>query len=220
MYIGHRRGHNFKEVGAEGVIKEVESCNTIHNLVNRYFNDLGINHVNLNPPDYYGTGDINLTVNKANEIGVDLYFSIHENACDWNANGTEVWVYNESFPIAENVLNNLVKLGFKNRGIKSMVKEGRTLGELKRTKMPAIIIEVCFCDSQKDVDILNKVGNEAIAKAIVEGVTGKTLNPTTNDKQGVYQVVTESYAIKDNAIEYQNKLKEKGVNSFLQYKEL
>lgn len=220
MYIGHRRGHNFKTVGAEGIIKEVESCQIIHNLVDRYFTDMGENHINLNPPNFYGKNDIDLTVRNANNEGVDLYFSIHENKYDGIANGCEVWVYDKSFPQADMVLNNLVALGFKNRGIKSSLKEERPLGELKHTKMQAMIIEVCFCDSQKDVDLINKVGYESIAKAIVEGVTGKSYNLTTNDKNGVYQVVTESFAIKDNAIEYQNKLKEKGVNSFIDYKEL
>lgn len=220
MYIGHRRGHNFKTVGAEGIIKEVESCNIIHNLVDRYLTDLGEHHINLNPPDNYGLNDIDLTVKNANNENVDLYFSIHENKYDGVANGSEVWVYDKSFPQAERVLNNLVALGFHNRGIKSMVAEDRTLGELKRTKMQAMIIEVCFCDSQKDVDIINRVGYEAIAKAIVDGVTGKSYDITSNDKKGVYQVVTESFAVKDNAINYQKELKEKGVNSFIDYKEL
>ena len=220
MYIGHRRGHNFKTVGAEGIIKEVDSCQIIHNLVDKFLSDMGEHHINLNPPSLYGKNDVVLTVDTANGEGVELYFSIHENKYDGVANGCEVWVYDKSFPIADSVLNNLVKLGFKNRGIKSSIKEDKPLYELKHTKMQAMIIEVCFCDSHKDVDLINKVGYESIAKAIVEGVTGRTYKLTTNDKKGVYQVVTESFAIKDNAIEYQNKLKEKGVNSFIDYKEL
>lgn len=220
MYIGHRRGHNFKTVGAEGIIKEVDSCEIIHNLVNRFLSDMGERHINLNPPSLYGKNDVVFTVDCANKEGVDLYFSIHENKYNGSANGCEVWVYDKTFPQADMVLNNLVNLGFKNRGIKSSIKEDNPLHELKHTKMQAMIIEVCFCDSQKDVDLINKIGYESIAKAIVEGVTGKTYNLTTNDKKGVYQVVTESFAIKDNAIEYQNKLKEKGVNSFIDYKEL
>lgn len=220
MYIGHRRGHNFKTVGAEGIIKEVESCDKIHNCVDRQLSDLGEHHINLNPPNDYGKDDTIFTVNNANKKGVDLYFSIHENKFDGNANGVEIWVYDKSFPEAERVLQNLVKLGFKNRGIKSMVKEKRTLHELKATKMQAMIIEVCFCDSKKDVDILNRVSHETIAKAIVEGVTNRKVDNITNNKKGVYQVATQSFAIKENAIEYQKKLKEKGIDSFLDYKEV
>lgn len=220
MYIGHRRGHNFKTVGAEGIIKEVESCDKIHNCVDRQLNDLGEHHINLNPPNNYGKDDTVFTVNKANKENVDIYFSIHENKFDGNANGVEIWVYDKSFPEAERVLNNLVKLGFKNRGIKSMVKEKRTLHELKATKMKAMIIEVCFCDSKKDVDILNRVSHETIAKAITEGVTNRKVDNVTNNKKGVYQVATESFANKEYAIEYQKKLKEKGIDSFLDYKEV
>lgn len=220
MYIGHRRGHNFKTVGAEGIIKEVESCDKIHNCVDRQLNDLGEHHINLNPPNDYGKDDVVFTVNNANKKGVDLYFSIHENKFNTIANGVEVWVYDKSFPEAERVLQNLVKLGFKNRGIKSMVKEKVTLHELKATKMKAMIIEVCFCDNQQDVNLLNRVSHETVAKAIVEGVTNRKVDNTTNEKKGVYQVVTESFGVKQYAIDYQNKLKEKGINSFLQYKEV
>lgn len=220
MYIGHRRGHNFKTVGAEGIIKEVESCDKIHNCVDRQLNDLGEHHINLNPPNDYGKDDVIFTVNNANKKGVDLYFSIHENKFNTIANGVEVWVYDKSFPEAERVLQNLVKLGFKNRGVKSMVKEKRELHELKATKMKAMIIEVCFCDNQQDVNLLNRVSHETVAKAIVEGVTNRKIDNTTNEKKGVYQVVTESFGVKQYAIDYQNKLKEKGINSFLQYKEV
>lgn len=220
MYIGHRRGHNFKTVGAEGIIKEVESCDKIHNCVDRQLSDLGEHHINLNPPDRYGENDVTLTVNKANKENVDIYFSIHENKFDTVANGVEVWVYDNSFPEAERVLNNLVKLGFKNRGIKSMIKEKRSFHELKGTRMKAMIIEVCFCDNKKDVELLNRVSHETIAKAITEGVTNRKVDNVTNNKKGVYQVATESFANKDYAIAYQKKLKEKGIDSFLDYKEV
>lgn len=170
----HRRGHNFKTVGAEGFIKEVVECDKIHNEIISLYELTNTNNLNVNPPNYYGEGDVNYSIKKANENNADFYYSIHMNASELTneKRGCEVIVYdNKQLEQAKNVLNNLVKLGFKNRGIKTMKEIGRELGELKRTKMNAMIIEVCFVDSKSDVELYKSLGAKTIAKAIFEGVT-------------------------------------------------
>lgn len=58
--------------------------------------------------------------------------------------GTEVFTYNaKEVPLARAVLNNVCSLGFKNRGI----KDGSHLAIVKRPKSTAMLIEVCFVDS-------------------------------------------------------------------------
>ena len=47
-----------------------------------------------------------------------------------------------------------------------------------------------------------------------------TFNKKNDVEKGYYQVVTQSFSIKENAIKYQNELKAKGISSFLQYKEV
>lgn len=214
MKIAHRRGHNFKTVGAEGIIKEVEYCNQIHNCVDRQLTELNETHINVNPSDNYGLNDTNFSVKKANDLKADFYFSIHMNSYDSKANGTEVIVYNDkNLPQAKRVLKNLTELGFKSRGVKTMKEIGRSLNELKGTKMDAIIIEICFCDNKQDTDLVKRIGVERIAKAITEGVTNKSLIQESTDRY--YQVVTGSYKDKNNALKEVDKLKKLGLNPFL-----
>ena len=165
--------------------------------------------------------DLKYGVDMSNSLKADLFASIHMNSSTGEvvgALGCEVWVYsNKELIQAKRVCQELEKLGFKNRG----VKVNPEYYELKNTKCKAMIIEVCFVNSKIDVEIYNKVGHDAIGKAIAQGLTGKTITTdNTNVNKGVYQVVTESFSNKEFAIQYQEKLKEKGVNSFLQYKEI
>ena len=66
----------------------------------------------------------------------------------------------------------LSALGFKNRG----VKVSTTLYVLRKTKAPAMLIEVGFVDDKDDVNLYNKVGNDAICRAIVKGILAKEVS--------------------------------------------
>lgn len=104
-------------------------------------------------------------VNTANAACVDLYVSIHFNAFNRNAHGTEVFAISPTGrKYAFQVLEQICKLGFFNRG----VKNGSKLLVVKNTKAPAILIECCFCDSKRDMDLFDA---EKMATAIVEGLT-------------------------------------------------
>jgi N-acetylmuramoyl-L-alanine amidase len=101
----------------------------------------------------------------ANNARSDIFVSIHFNAFNGKAYGTEVFAMSEAGrKIAQSVLNEIVKLGFVNRG----VKNGSHLYVIKNTDMPAILVECCFVDSQKDMDLLDV---EKMSDAIVKGVT-------------------------------------------------
>lgn len=206
----HRRGHNFKAVGAEGYIKEVVECDKIHNEIIALYDLTKTKSLNVNPPNYYGDGDVNYSIDKANKNNASFYYSIHMNASEKtsSARGVEIIVFDDKqLPQAKATLNNLVKLGFKNRGIKTMSELGRQLGELKRTRMPAMIIEVCFVDSKADVELYQSLGAKRIAKAIFEGVTSiKVQNETihkTNFSNGSFigrkaKVVTDSLNVRND----------------------
>lgn len=106
-------------------------------------------------------------VNKANANGGDLYVSIHLNA--GGGHGTEVYTYQgKELSEARNVLNNICSLGYRNRGIKAA-----NLYVINHTKMPAMLIECCFIDSNDDMERYNA---EDIANAIVKGLVGETSN--------------------------------------------
>lgn len=102
--------------------------------------------------------------NTANKYDVDLFVSIHFNAFNKQAHGTEILYISETGKkIALPVLEEICKLGFFNRGL----KHRNNLHVLKATKMPAILIECCFCDSAKDMNLFNA---EKMATAIVKGL--------------------------------------------------
>ena len=163
-------------------------------------------------------------VNKANSQKVDLAISIHFNCfSNSTANGTETLIYSQTSKakdLAARVNNNLVKVGFANRGVKVY----KDLYWLKNTSAPSILIETCFVSSKNDTDLYNKKF-EDVAKAIVEGVIGReiktngstntTSNNNTNNKN-IYRVISDgthigSYGVVDNTLNEVKKLIEKGI---------
>ncbi|PZV23086.1 MAG: N-acetylmuramoyl-L-alanine amidase [Snowella sp.] len=104
-------------------------------------------------------------VDKANSNAVDIFVSIHFNAFNGTANGSEVFaISNASKAIAKSVLAEIVKLGFQDRGVKNT-----GFFVIKNTSMPAILIECCFIDSASD---MSKFNAESMAEAIKVGLIG------------------------------------------------
>lgn len=121
-------------------------------------------------------------VAKCNTHSADLDISIHQNAAkvdpgDGKTKGVEVFVYSTSskaYAAAGRVCAKLAALGFTNRGVK--ISTG--LYVLKHTKSPAMLIEVGFVDDKDDADLYNKVGVNAICKAITEGILNSSVVST------------------------------------------
>ena len=63
-------------------------------------------------------------------------------------------------------------LGIINRGF----KDGSNLYVVKHPSATAMLIEVCFVDTQSDVDLYNSIGVEKIANAIINGLTGQAIS--------------------------------------------
>ena len=104
-------------------------------------------------------------VDKANKNNCDLYVSLHFNAFYGRAFGTEVYARSsQGMAIAQRVQTEICKLGFHDR----KVKQG-SFYVLRKTKMPAILVECCFCDSPRDMS-LYEVNN--MASAIKNGILG------------------------------------------------
>ncbi|WP_409069832.1 N-acetylmuramoyl-L-alanine amidase [Clostridium sp. FAM 1755] len=118
--------------------------------------------------------------NTANNNNVDLYVSIHFNAFNGSAYGTEIFTYGgNKFSEATSVLNNIVSLGYTNRGI----KDGSNLYVIRNTKAKSMLIECCFCDNSGDMSRYNA---DKMADAIVKGLVGKTADvpPAGNSGSG------------------------------------
>lgn len=103
----------------------------------------------------------------ANDWGADFFVSLHCNAFNRIANGTEVF---HGGPIARGlagcVQDNLVNaIGTVDRGI----KDGSHLMVIKYTDMPAILIEIAFIDNRYDCETLIS-NKDTIAKAIANSI--------------------------------------------------
>lgn len=103
----------------------------------------------------------------ANKQPLDLFVSIHFNS--GGGRGTEVFTYGgKKHAEAVNVCNALHALGFKNRGI----KDGSDLYVVRKSKAKAMLIEVCFVDTD-DAELYKKIGTERVAQAICNAITGQ-----------------------------------------------
>lgn len=219
MKIAIRGGHCPKVPGASGILNEVTEDRKVKDAVIKYLKQLGHQVYDVTPPDSMATssGDLAHGVNEANRLKVDIFASIHFNAFNGSANGTEVCVYNPH-DYAQRVVDNLTKLGFKYRGQKTRTN----LYELKNTSMKAMIVEVCFVDSSIDAEIYKRVGHDAVGKAIAEGIVNQKVPapaPAPSNSTGYYRVVCGSFQNKNEAAQRQAELKAAGFDSFLAYYE-
>ncbi len=109
-------------------------------------------------------------VNAANSWPADYFISIHSNAStNPSANGSEVYVYRESgaaYELAEDVLENMVEsVGTKDNGVRS----NPSLYVLRRTTMPAILVELGYITNVDDAEKLRNNQTE-FARGIYQGI--------------------------------------------------
>jgi len=163
-----------------------------------------------------------------NNNAYDYFVSFHRNAFNKKAHGVETFTYSRSSKkaneLATKVQNNLVKLGFTDRGTKEA-----NFHVLRETKSAAILIEMGFIDNAEDNKIFDSKRNE-IVKAITQAilsqlgiryvdkiVIAKEVDNNTNVKT-FYRVVTGSFAERSNAEDRIIELKKAGFDSFISIK--
>lgn len=115
-------------------------------------------------------GSLTERVRMANTWGADYFISIHTNAvANPQANGTEVFTYRlfgPAYNMAVRILNSIVtRLNMRNRG----VKQGSNLFVLRRTRMPALLIELGFITNPQDAYKLEN-NQYGFANAIYLGI--------------------------------------------------
>lgn len=107
---------------------------------------------------------------EANRAGVDFFVSIHRNSfpTDNQVSGVESLVYDLSgikYEMAQEINSQLETIGFVNLGVNARPN----LVVLKRTQMPAVLVEVGFINSDTD-NLLFDENFDAIAQAIADGI--------------------------------------------------
>lgn len=107
---------------------------------------------------------------EANQAEVDFFLSIHRNSypSDNTVSGVESLVFDKSglkLQMAENIDDQLEAVGFVNLGVKA--RPGLVV--LRRTEMPAVLVEVGFINSDTDNTLFDSNFDD-IALAIADGV--------------------------------------------------
>ena len=113
---------------------------------------------------------LRIRVDEANSFGADYFVSLHTNASNnSSASGSEVLVYSSpsvASELGEDVLLWLNRLtGLRNRGIVN--RPG--LYVLRKTQMPAILVEMGFISNANDAALMNN-SPELFAEGIYNGI--------------------------------------------------
>lgn len=127
---------------------------------------------------------------EANQAGVDFFLSIHRNSypTDNEVMGVESLIYDLSglkYQMAQEINEQLETVGFVDLGVKARPN----LVVLKRTKMPAVLVEVGFINSDTDNQLFDD-NFQDIAQAIADGIldTLESNGLIQEEKVPVYRV--------------------------------
>lgn len=179
MIIGIDKGHSTWDkspCGAIGLLNESKENRLVGNKVIGKLRALGHTVIDCSCDS---ASDVNeqlaAIVNKANSQRLDLFLSLHLNA----GGGTGAEVYTTNTSGAKQEAKKLIdtycnRTGFRNRGHKFS-----ELYVLRHTNAPAMLLEMCFVDTESDFKRWNNLGVETIANIIVEGITGQV--PSENE---------------------------------------
>lgn len=156
-----------------------------------------------------------------NRQSYDYFISFHRNAFKPEAaKGVETYTYlnpgAKTKELAAKIRTALVGIGFADRGVKAA-----NFHVLRETKAPAVLLEVGFIDNTGDNQLFDSKRDEiikAITGAILEQLGAKYLPPTQappkqQTGQVLYRVMAGSYAVRENAEEQVQKLKQAGFDA-------
>ena len=180
--------------------------------VGKILEDNGVDVVYTRTEDIYQTPFEKAAI--ANKSGADYFISFHRNSSpeDNQYQGVEVLVYDKSglkYDMAQNILGALGELGFREIG----VRERPGLVVLRRTKMPALLIETGFLNSDSDNALHDEKFNE-IAEAIAGAILG-TLTQETIEDPLYYRLQTGAFQNRENADRMLYQLTDQGYPSYI-----
>lgn len=146
-------------------LRECDVAKSVADLVEHYLVAAGVEVVGNMQDD-----DLSAITGTANSSDADIFISIHCNAANSMAHGTEVLVYPGSVrgrQLGECIQRQIVdSLDTTDRGL----KDRPGLWVLKSTDMPAVLVELAFIDNEDDAALLRD-NQDDFARAIARGVT-------------------------------------------------
>jgi N-acetylmuramoyl-L-alanine amidase len=145
--------------------------------------------------EYSRTTDVAVSLEgrpeKANNWGANLFVSIHSNAFDSSARGTECYTTpsadSKSKQLSANISKAISsKLGIPNRGHKEEIWR-----VLRLSNMPAILIETAFIDNSSDANLL-KTRQDDFANEIANQILNYLEVSTPNPPKTLAQLMSET----------------------------
>ena len=151
---------------------------------------------------------------EANNAGVDFFVSIHRNSfpVDNEVSGVETLVYDLSglkYQVAQDINEQLESVGFVDLGVKA--RPGLVV--LRRTEMPAVLVEAGFINSDTDNYLFDENFDDiaqAIARGSLDGRTSAGEIQNTN-----YRVQVGLFRNWNYAQRLENELLEQGFPAFI-----
>ena len=177
-----------------------------------------------------GKDDIALAtrVSKANAWGADFYLSIHHNAGANLTTAGGICAFTHPQASAESVKwrDAMYDELIKQTGLKGNRAQPKTTGDfyvLRKTKMPAVLLELGFMDSKVDVPIIltndfaKKCAKAIVAVLVARGGLQKKqatqTTPTASDT--LYRVQVGAFGVKANAEKLEKELLAKGYQAYV-----
>ena len=172
LNAGHAPNGN-PDPGASNRITGLRECDVAKNiadLVEKYLVAAGVEVVGNLQSD-----SLDEVVQSSNNLSADVFISIHCNAFNEMANGTEVWYYHTSRngrKLADCIQRQIVdSLGTADRGAKGAVPHtDNSLYVLNNTDAVAVLVETAFIDNAED-EVLLRTRQDDFARAIARGIT-------------------------------------------------
>lgn len=204
-------GHGGKDSGAVGSknTKESDIVLQIGMMIKNNLEEAFEKVITTRETDKYCSLDYRSS--KANNNNCDYFVSIHMNsASNKSAKGCEVWVYDENskvYNLSKDICTNLSKaINTPNRG----VKISKDFSVLRKTKMPALLVEIDFISN---TDVENSLTSPKYIKDIVNSISSTLLSLVDKSiiDDGIFhRVCIGSFKDKNNAIKLKNEAISKG----------
>lgn len=206
-------------------------CDKVEHLLKSYDG-----YALLRVDDTTGKTDVALAdrVKKANDFDADIYLSAHHNAHDpktlgkngGSGSGILSIIYTKASAKSKEYQKLLYNALIKEtalKGNRSNPMPSQNLYVLRKTKMPAVLLELGFMDSTTDVQIiLTEEYAEMCARAIVSALVEignlaekKVEKPKVETSGKMYRVQVGAYSVKANAEAMQKKLIADGYDAII-----
>ena len=187
--------------------------------VGRILEENGVNAVYTRSTDVYDTPYQKAEM--GNEAGADYFVSLHRNAASEPGKGSGVMtlVYKtgrESEQLADSIQRELARTGYVDLG----VIERPDLIVLRKTQMPAVLVEAGFIDNPEDNKRFDAQFDEiaaAVASGILNVIDDDMDRRPVEESDYYYQIQTGAYRIRSLAEQQLEELRRMGFPAFLVY---